>query len=76
MFTGEAELHRFQAFLQTLQADLYKTQELRDRVLAEIQAYEELEANVRLLQQASRGQGRAWCFPRGCIGFIRRSHAS
>jgi hypothetical protein len=49
------QLQRFRDFLEQLRVDLAKAQELRDRVLADIQAYEELESNVKLLQQARQG---------------------
>lgn len=64
------ELRRFQAFLETLKADLAHAQEQRDRLLEEIQAYEELETNVKMLQQV-RPQGREL---KTCTGKCREGH--
>ena len=54
------QLLQFRGFLATLRADLAKAQEARDRVQADIQAYEDLQANVQLLQQASGRAPGGW----------------
>lgn len=44
-------MQRFSAFLDVLHGDLARAQELRDRTLADTEAWSAFQDNVRLLQE-------------------------